>query len=125
MPPARRKTTKTTTEAVTDQDFQPLVLRTLTEEERGPEERVVLFTLDGVDYTIPKRFPVRLGLKIIRTMRRSGHDIAAAELLEEAIGTEAYDALVSYPDLKQEHIARLFEIVQALALGAVEDPKGN
>lgn len=121
-----RRTTKTKPMNVPlTQDVEPLRLVTKRPEDRAPEERVELFSIDDTSYTIPKKFPVGLGLKVIRTARRSGQEIAMAELLEEVIGSDAYDALVNYKDLEDEHLERLMNIVNQLALGSLEGPKGH
>ncbi len=123
----RRRTTKTP--AVRNiqppQDFEPVRFVTKRPEDREPVERVVLFSLDDKDYTIPRKFPVNLGLRVIRTMRKRGQEIAMAELLEEVIGEDAYEALVNYPDITNDDVTRLMEIVNALALGSLDGPKGR
>jgi hypothetical protein len=48
-----------------------------------------------------------------------------AELLEEVIGEDAYEALVNYPDITNDDVTRLMEIVNALALGSLDGPKGR
>lgn len=109
----------------TAQDFEPIRFVTKRPEDRAPEERVVLFSLDDREFTIPRKFPIGLGLKVIRTMRKRGNEIGMAELLEEVIGADAYDALVNYPDLENGDIERLMEIVTSLALGSLDGPKGR
>jgi hypothetical protein len=123
----RRRTTKSPAvrNIQTGQDFEPVRFVTKTAAERGPEERVVLFSLDDQEFTIPRKFPVNLGLKVIRTMRKRGEAIAMAELLEEVIGEDAYEALVNYPDITNDDIARLMQIVNDLALGSLDGPKGR
>lgn len=129
MATATRRRTTTKSPAVRNiqppQDFEPVRFVTKRPEDREPVERVVLFSLDDKDYTIPRKFPVSLGLKVIRTMRKRGQEIAMAELLEEVIGEDAYEALVNYPDLEDSDIERLMEIVQSLALGSLDSPKGR
>jgi hypothetical protein len=122
---ARTVKRKPPVRVVDNGDFEPLHLTTKRPENRAPEERAVLFTLDDREFTIPKRFPPNLGLRVIRTQRRQGLDVAAAELLEEVIGDEAYDALVNYPDLEPEHLEQLMQIVVKLAMGALDVPKGR
>jgi hypothetical protein len=122
----RRRTTKTpAVRAVQAQEFEPIRFVTKRPEDREPEERVVLFSLDDAEFTIPRKFPVNLGLRVIRTMRRRGEAIAMAELLEEVIGADAYEALVNYPDITNDDIARLMQIVNDLALGSLDSPKGR
>lgn len=129
MATTTRRRTTTKSRAVGNiqppQDFEPIRFVTKRPEDREPVERVVLFSLDDQDYMIPKKFPVNLGLKVIRTMRRQGQEIAMAELLEAVIGEDAYEALVNYPDITNDDIARLMEIVQSLALGSLDGPKGR
>jgi hypothetical protein len=103
----------------------PLVLTSTPDTEREPEERVVLFSIDGVDYDVPKVIPPALGLRVIRTARWRSEDQAAVELLIEVIGDEAFEALTSFRDLKSEHIAHVFGAVRKLAMGAVEAPKAT
>lgn len=125
---ARRTTRKApAARAVTalDAGFEPLRFVTTPAAERAPDERVVLFSLDDQEFTIPKKFPVGLGLKVIRTMRRRGQEVAMAELLEEVIGEDAYEALVNYPDLSNDDIEHLMQIVNKLALGSLDGPKGR
>ena len=104
-------------------DYEPLRFNTV--EDETEEERVILFYLDEVAYDIPKHFPPGLGLRVIRTSRRQGDAVAAAELLEEVIGEEAYVALMNHKGLSQEDIKDLMFAVQKVALGALDVPKGS
>lgn len=129
MATTTRRRTTTKAPAVrnipSQQNFEPIRFVTKRPEDREPEERVVLFSLDDQEFTIPRKFPVSLGLKVIRTMRKRGTEIGMAELLEEVIGEDAYEALVNYPDITNDDIARLMQIVNDLALGSLDGPKGR
>lgn len=108
-----------------DTEVEPLTFVSTPDEEREPERRVVLFTIDGKAYSIPKKFPVGLGLKIIRTVRLHGEELAMAELLSEVLGDDAYDALINYRDLTPENLMDLMLKVRELALGGLQGPKAS
>lgn len=88
-------------------------------------EVIDLFTLDGKTYSIPAKAKANLGLRYLKSVRESGPDLAAGELLEAMIGTEAYDALMNYDDLEPDDLTQVMEAVQKVVLGGVETPSKN
>lgn len=84
---------------------------------------VHLFTLDEVDYFVPKEPRANVTLKYLRMARQ---DAAAAQgwLLEQMLGEDAYTALMEWDGLTTAILLRLLAIVEKLAVDAAEAVNG-
>lgn len=103
--------------------FEPLQLTTTAEP--GPVEREPLFFIDGVEYTIPVEFPTSVGLQFIDISARQSTDAAIAWLLEEALGTAGYRALLGFKELNADHLAVIVGVLEERVLGSMEPGKGE
>ena len=110
--------------AVKDGDA-PNVVRLSTTATPAPVELVPLFSIDDVEYGMPKKIRPNVSLRYLRMIREQGADVAGAWLLEEVIGTEAYEALMNYDGLEEEHLNQVMAIVQDHVLGQAEQRAGN
>ncbi|MEU8275703.1 hypothetical protein ACFYOK_10820 [Microbispora bryophytorum] len=110
--------------AVKDGDT-PNVVRLSTTAERAPVEKVPLFWIDDAEYGMPKTIRPNVSLKYLRMIREQGADVAGAWLLEEVIGTDAYEALMNYDALEEEHLNRVMAIVQDHVLGKAEQQRAG
>lgn len=104
-------------------EFVPLQFTT--PEQVEEIERAPLFSIDGVTYTIPTTVPPARALKVMRSYRLYGEQVALTEMLEEMIGTPAYLALMEWPHLTNDNLASLLDAVQKVVVGALETPKGG
>lgn len=76
-------------------------------------------------YTMPRSPNAGLALKYLKTARRQAPDLAMSWLIETAIGVEAYDDLSDEASLTQADLESIIAKIQKIALGGLEDPKGN
>ena len=88
-------------------------------------DRIVLFSIDGVDYDIPAKPRANLALKYLWEVKTRGQEVAAAVLLEELVGADGFQALMAYDDLTEEQLASVMEAAQKVVLGNREAPKGR
>lgn len=94
-------------------------------DEMTPIEQVPpkhLFTLNGVDYYVPGVFGANFSLKILKMVRTEGLEVATGYALEEALGEEAYNALMDYDGLTQEMLQQVTSIVMKMVLSAGGHP---
>jgi hypothetical protein len=126
-PPRRRAPAKKTPQPVIQStatgDFEPLQFTT--PDTPAEVERVVIAYLDEYPLTMPATVPPNVGLKIIRTSRRSGDEAAMMQMLEEVLGAEGYERLENWSALTVDNLIDLFKVVQKVALGALEVPKSS
>ncbi len=94
------------------------------EAEEGAET-LVLFSLNGRDYTVPKRVGPNVALRYLRDIRRHGQEHAIAGLMEALLGAEAMDALADYDDLTEEDLESVMKAVQTHVLGPLEKHSGK
>lgn len=87
------------------------------------EERVTLFSIDGVAYDVPKRPRPSIGLKYLWNLKVKGQQMAEAELLGDMLGEEGFKALAGFEDLTQEDMDAVLAAVEQLALGEKEESK--
>lgn len=84
-------------------------------------DRVPIFSIDGVAYTIPAKPRPALALRFLHNRRTVGEDDATDILLEELLGPDGYKALREYDELTTEQLKSVFTIAQKVALGALEE----
>ncbi len=95
----------------------PVVLSTKTEVD---ESRKTLFSIDGVDYTIPARPRPNLALKFMWQTKTIGEDEAGINLLIAMLGEEGFKALSEYEQLTTEQFVQVMTIAQDVAMGSLE-----
>lgn len=83
-------------------------------------ERIPIFSIDEVEYTIPKVVDGAAVLRYLDAAAERGFEAAVADLLRELVGDEGYEALVSFEGLKPDELAQVFDDVERYALSQVE-----
>lgn len=106
-----------------DDGFEPL--RFTSPPEEVVEDRVTIAYLDDYALTMPRKVPPHIALKIMRTSRLRGDEVAMGEMLEEVIGEDAYMRLANYKALTDDDLANLMKVVQKVSMGALEIPKAS
>ena len=95
------------------------------DEPEAPREK--LFSLDGVDYTIPVEFGPGVGLIYLDRIGE-GRDVALGGVLKTVIGEEGWAALMRLAALNRISLGQMRAIigkVQERTMGAVEGVEGN
>ena len=87
------------------------------------EDVVHLFTLDEVDYFVPKEPRANVTLKYLRMARRDPSG-AQGWLLEQMLGEDAYTALMEWDGLTTAILLKLLAVVEKLAVDASEAVSG-
>lgn len=108
---------KTKPEPADPTEPAPVVLSTKSDVD---ESRKVLFSIDGVDYTIPARPRPNLALKFMWQTKTLGEDEAGINLLIAMLGEEGFEALSNYEQLTTEQFVQVMTIAQDVAMGALE-----
>lgn len=90
-----------------------------------PREK--LFSIDGVEHTIPVSFGPNLALTFIDLVSRPdvGEDVALGRVLRVAMGESSWRALCEFPDLEAPHLKKILGITFRKVMGAVEAEKGK
>lgn len=101
--------------------FEPI--RIVTPEQPPETETIEIFSIDGKPFSIPLDVSPSVSLRFMKLARLEGMEIAMAGLLEEMLGSEAYDALANYPHLTKEQFSDVMLLVRRHTMGAVEAPK--
>lgn len=83
-------------------------------------EPIPVFSIDGEVHTMPARFPASMALEALDRMRHEGEISATAWMLEEAMGTESYQALKSCRALTSEHLKAIMDRVTNHVMGELE-----
>ena len=107
-----------------DEDFEPIHIDGSVDEEDAPET-VLLFTLDDVEYRIPKYPDARVALRYLRDVRKHGEDYAVAGMLTELLGEEGFDALCDHPGVKEAQFNLVMAAAQKHVMGSMEASRGN
>lgn len=90
-------------------------------------EMVPLFSIDDVDYCIPKEPNALMALRYLEQVKQGlSQDMAMGYLLEDLLGRDAYRALLAYQGhMTPAQLAQLFQAAQGAVVGLVEVPKGS
>lgn len=122
MPAAKAtKAAEVTEEEVVD-NSGPMIVKS----SGKAQERVVLFTIDDEEFTVPKKPGVNITLKFINEMRKSNNEMfAALGLLEAMLGTAKYNQLLDYDELEDDLLSKILEQVVKLAMDRVEETSGK
>ena len=107
---------------VTGFDFEPIRIAA---DDDVVEERVPLFYVGDVEYTIPKDIPSGVALQYLRLAGERGEQFAAPILLTRVLGDEAYEALETSRALTDEQLQQIIDIVINLSLGRGEKKEGK
>lgn len=100
-----------------------LRLVSMTEEEESAVEKIAVFEIDDVVYSIEKRPRVHIALGYLRLARKEGQDAAVAYLLEESLGEDGFEALCGHRNLKPEDFEGVMKIIRKHVLGGLEAGK--
>lgn len=95
------------------------------EEPAAPAGKVYLFSLNGVDHFLPERVGPNVSFRYLRDLRKSGPEIAVANLFVALLGEDALDALADADDLTEEDVETVMKAVQRHALGPTEGGRGK
>lgn len=89
----------------------------------APVEMVTLFSIDDVDYQIPKTLPPDVGLRFLRQARNPqvGATLALSNLVVEVLGDANLLALEQSPKTTREDVKDVFRAVRRHVLG----PQGD
>lgn len=88
-------------------------------------EREPLFSIDGVTYTIPKVISGSTALTMLKVAREEGEGLALAWVMEEVLGTEAFNALSACKTVTQAQIGAIMTVVRERAMAAMEAVQGE
>lgn len=78
---------------------------------------------ERIEYTMPGKPHVGMALAYLKKARNDGSSLAASWILEEALGSDGYDALAAEPDLDPEILSAIITTVTKRALGGLDAPK--
>lgn len=102
-------------------------IKLYTQQQPVDVEMVALFSIDDVDYMIPKHPNALMALRYLEKVKVGGStDLAMALLLEDLLGPAAYQGLLAFKGhMAPEQLAELFQAAQNAVAGLVEVPKGD
>jgi hypothetical protein len=90
-----------------------------------PTNRVVLFSIDDVDYTIPDPIPGSYAVKFLQQLREVEFQVALMRMVDEILGRDAVDALAACDDLTGDDLKAIFDVVGERLMGVVEQAQGK
>jgi hypothetical protein len=89
------------------------------------DEREVLFSVDGKEYTVLVRIPAHVALEYVFTSAEGGAGNAIVFALNYALGSESRRALLTCKSLTPDELGEIIKVVRAKFDGALADPKGQ
>lgn len=106
-------------------DGGPLV--DLTEDAYDPDtvEHLHVFTLGGIQYTVPKTVPASLAVEMLQRTSENGAEETMWWVFNEVLGADAVEALRSYKGLTMKHLGSIFAVCEQIITGSLEDPKSR
>lgn len=89
------------------------------------DEREPLFSLDGVEYTVPKLIGGEVSLQALERFRSEPELAVIAWMMETVIGKDAWKALRNAKGLDPKDLAAVIEAVREKVMGTLEDAGKN
>lgn len=90
------------------------------------KDKIVLFTIDDQEFTVPAKPGMRVALKFLNQMKKSDNEMfGMLQLLEDMLGSEQYNKLLDYEELTDELIGKIAEQCITLALGNAQETTGK
>lgn len=90
------------------------------------KDKIVLFTIDDKEFTVPAKPGMRVALKFLNQMKKSDNEMyGMLQLLEDMLGEEQYNALLDYEELTDELVGKIAEQCITLALGNAQETTGK
>lgn len=80
-----------------------------------------LFSIDGRVYSMPVEVSASVALQMLHVARTEGEQSAVSWVMEEVLGTEAYDALRKCRALKPHQLQAVIKVVTETVMGAMEE----
>lgn len=88
-------------------------------------ERIPIFYVDDVEYTIPKRVPAGVAMKALQLSAEQGRDVAAYFMVVDALGQDVVEMLQDSKHLELEDATALFSKLGRMYLGQMEAMAGK
>lgn len=90
------------------------------------QDRIVLFTIDDQEFTVPAKPGMKIALKFLNQMKKSDNEMfGMLQLLEDMLGPDQYDALLNYDELTDDLVGKIAEQCVSLALGNTQETVGK
>jgi hypothetical protein len=89
------------------------------------EDRVPVFSIDDVEYTVPARPRPNISLKFMRNLHDHDEQYAMAALMEDMLGKDGWNALCEFDGLTEEELTDIMDLIQELAMGGSENAAKN
>lgn len=90
------------------------------------QDRIVLFTIDDQEFTVPAKPGMRVALKFLNQMKKTDNEMfGMLQLLEDMLGEEQYNALLDYEELTDDLVGKIAEQCVSLALGNAQETQGK
>lgn len=106
----------------THENSGPIIVKSKNEK----RDKVVLFTIDDREFTVPAKPGMRIALKFMNEMKKSNNEMfGMLQLLEDMLGAEQYEALLDFDELDDDLIGKISEQCIKLALGEAQEVTGK
>lgn len=90
----------------------------------APPATEPIFSIDGVVYEAPVEYSAWHALQLMHRLRHDGLMETSAWMLEEALGADAYAALLACRSVSPDQLQAISEAIRARMLGSA-DPKAS
>jgi hypothetical protein len=84
-------------------------------------DREPLFSIDGVEFTVPRQVPTNVGLKAMRRVAELGEAAGTQWLMVFILGQDGWDALEKCDDLTRGDLEAIQTVVREKVFGSQEE----
>ena len=86
------------------------------------KDREPIFSIDGIEYTMPREVPGHIALEGMEIYRKGGDGAATPWIMEQLLGNDGYRALRDCPSLTKANLLAIIEVLRRKIFGDPEDP---
>lgn len=100
----------------------PIIVKSKNEK----QDRIVLFTIDDQEFTVPAKPGMKVALKFLNQMKKSDNEMfGMLQLLQDMLGDDQYEKLLNYDELTDDLVGKIAEQCVTLALGSGKEQTGK
>jgi hypothetical protein len=97
--------------------FEPIVIDS---SDYAEPEREHIFTIDGVEYTMPVTVEPALALRVLEVIEVNGEAAATSFALYEVLGEKAHEALKGCKAMTAAQMMAITDVIMERVLGSLE-----
>lgn len=122
---SKSKSRKQSRERFDLSDIEPIKLDVADGDDNGSDdddavEQIHVFSIGDTDYYMPVQVDYVHSIRAMEIQAQRGEAASVAYMLRVTLGDEAYEALINYPKLREEHFEQIMATANKIVMASRE-----